>query len=138
MNSPVSVQNNIRLGYVHGDCGCKPIPHTHTDDCLLTKSERTNKLRNKDYDVMLATDIIGRGIDIRTVTLVLNYSEPLKKNKYISETNYIHRVGRTGRYTDTGVGLTFVNSKDLENAVMARHKVEFHEVKNIDQILKQS
>jgi len=41
-------------------------------------------LRNKDYDVMLATDIIGRGIDVRTVTLVLNYSEPEKKKGEIS------------------------------------------------------
>lgn len=72
---------------------------------------------------MLATDIIGRGIDIRTVTLVLNYSEPLSKNKYVSETNYIHRVGRTGRYKDVGVGLTFVKSDELKNAVIARHKV---------------
>lgn len=87
---------------------------------------------------MLATDIIGRGIDIRTVTLVMNYSEPLKKNKYISETNYIHRVGRTGRYTDTGVGLTFVKGNELEKAVISRHKVEFREVKSIDQILEQS
>lgn len=122
----MSVENNIRLGYIHGDCGCKPVPHTHNDDCLETKAQRTIKLRNRDYDVMLATDIIGRGIDIRTVTLVINYSEPLKKNKYISETNYIHRVGRTGRYSDTGVGLTFVKNNDLQQAVMSRHKVQFH------------
>jgi superfamily II DNA/RNA helicase len=56
---------------------------------------------------MLATDAIGRGIDIRTVTLVINYSEPHNKTG-ISDVNYIHRAGRTGRYTDTGVALTFV------------------------------
>lgn len=75
---------------------------------------------------MLATDIIGRGIDIRTVTLVLNYSEPEKRPKQISETNYIHRVGRTGRYTDTGVGVTFVKDNRLVEAVTAKHKVTFN------------
>lgn len=49
--------------------------------------------------VLLGTEAIGRGIDIRTVTLVINYNEPTK-NKDMSSIAYIHRVGRTGRYSD--------------------------------------
>jgi ERCC4-related helicase len=113
VNSQKSVENNLRIGYIHGDCGCNYEGHNHTEDCHFSKSDRIKKLRNRDYDVMLATDIIGRGIDIRTVTLVFNYSEPFNKNKGISETNYIHRVGRTGRYTDTGVAVSFVKDNRL-------------------------
>jgi superfamily II DNA/RNA helicase len=58
---------------------------------------------------LLGTETIGRGIDIRTVTLVINYNEPKNKEELCS-TAYIHRVGRTGRYSDEGIALTFVSS----------------------------
>lgn len=62
--------------------------------------------------MLLGTDIIGRGIDIRTVSLVINYSEP-EKNKELSPVAYIHRVGRTGRYSDEGISLTFLRDSGI-------------------------
>lgn len=58
---------------------------------------------------MLGTETIGRGIDIRTVSLVINFSEPIKGRGEMSSIAYIHRVGRTGRYSDEGIGLTFIS-----------------------------
>lgn len=80
---------------------------------------------------MLATDAIGRGIDVRTVTLVINYDEPRNKEG-VSDVMYIHRAGRTGRYTDTGVALTFTEGMALVNMVSRNQKVAFNELKSLE------
>lgn len=67
---------------------------------------------------------MGRGIDIRAVTLVINYNEPLK-NEDLCSTAYIHRVGRTGRYSDEGVALTFVSSNVFIKIAGDEQKIKF-------------
>lgn len=79
---------------------------------------------------MLATDAIGRGIDVRTVTLVINFDEPRNKDG-VSDVMYIHRAGRTGRYTDTGVALTFTEGMALVNMVSRNQKVTWNELKSL-------
>jgi len=59
--------------------------------------------KNNQVQVLLATDIASRGLDIDDVTHVINYDLPE------SYESYIHRIGRTGRANKTGVALTFVN-----------------------------
>jgi superfamily II DNA/RNA helicase len=84
--------------------------HIHPEDCSASKTARVTKLKNREIQVLLGTETIGRGIDIRTVTLVINYNEPKNKEDLFCPTSYIHRVGRTGRYSDEGIALTFVSS----------------------------
>ena len=65
------------MDYIHGQCTavCKMgKEHIHPDDCSASKTERVTKLRTKEVQVLLGTETIGRGIDIRTVTLVINYN----------------------------------------------------------------
>lgn len=105
-------KNNLKVDYIHRDCtaSCfKGRDHFHPEDCSASKTARITKLRNKEIQVLLGTEAIGRGIDIRTVTLVINYNEPTK-NKDMSSVAYIHRVGRTGRYSDEGIALTFISN----------------------------
>ena len=93
---------NLKVDYIHRECSAECMMsrnHLHPEDCSASKTTRITKLRNKEVQVLLGTETIGRGIDIRTVTLVINYNEPTK-NKDLSSTSYIHRVGRTGRYSD--------------------------------------
>jgi superfamily II DNA/RNA helicase len=74
-------KNNININYIHGRCTaiCNPrFEHFHPEDCGASKTARVTMLRNKEIQVLLGTETIGRGIDIRTVTLVINYSEPMK------------------------------------------------------------
>jgi superfamily II DNA/RNA helicase len=52
--------------------------------------------------------------------------------------NYIHRVGRTGRYTDTGVAVTFVRSPNLVNVVSENHKVTFSELTDINKLIEEA
>jgi ATP-dependent RNA helicase RhlE len=62
--------------------------------------------RTRQYDILVATDIAARGIDVRGVTHVINFDVPNTPEAYT------HRIGRTGRSEQTGVACTFVTAKD--------------------------
>jgi len=57
--------------------------------------------------VLISTDLLARGIDIQQVSLVINYDLPVKCE------NYLHRIGRSGRYGRKGVGINFCTPKDM-------------------------
>jgi superfamily II DNA/RNA helicase len=63
--------------------------------------------RNGKVDVLVATDVAARGIDIDGITHVINYSCP------DDEKNYVHRIGRTARAGATGVAVTLIDWQDL-------------------------
>jgi ATP-dependent RNA helicase DBP3 len=67
------------------------------------------RFRSGDVPILVATDIAARGLDIRNVTHVINFSLGL------SIEHYVHRIGRTGRAGNTGVAHTFVVDYDLGN-----------------------
>ncbi len=78
----------------------------------LEQKEREEVLlsfRNRQLQVLVATDIMARGIDIKEINLVVNYDVPGDAE------DYVHRVGRTARADSTGVALTFINEKDQRN-----------------------
>lgn len=60
---------------------------------------------NKKIRVLVATDILARGIDIKGINLVINYEVPR------DEEDYVHRIGRTARGDNKGVALTFINAE---------------------------
>ena len=64
-------------------------------------------LRNGEADVLVATDLAGRGIDVQDVSLVINYDLPANRE------NYIHRIGRGGRFGRKGVAINFVTTEDV-------------------------
>ncbi|QSE96604.1 DEAD/DEAH box helicase [Fulvivirga lutea] len=78
----------------------------HSD---LDQKERENVLRsfkNKKLNVLVATDILSRGIDVEDIELVINYDVPNEGE------DYIHRIGRTARAASKGAAFTFVNEKE--------------------------
>ncbi|MCY7410326.1 MAG: DEAD/DEAH box helicase [Chitinophagales bacterium] len=78
----------------------------HSD---LTQDEREKVLlgfRTRAIQILVATDILSRGIDIENIGLVINYDVPGDAE------DYVHRVGRTARAESTGVALTLVNERD--------------------------
>ena len=75
----------------------------------LEQNEREAALlefKNKNTQILVATDILSRGIDIKDISLVINYDVPQDAE------DYVHRVGRTARADTTGVALTFITAKD--------------------------
>ena len=65
------------------------------------------KFRAKSTRVLVATDVLSRGIDIKDINLVINYDVPGDAE------DYVHRIGRTARADTTGVALTLVNEDDM-------------------------
>ena len=57
--------------------------------------------------VLIATDVVARGIDVQGVSLVINLDLPRERE------NYIHRIGRAGRYGRKGVAVSFVTQRDV-------------------------
>ena len=79
---------------VHGDLG------------QGAREQALRAFRNGKVDVLVATDVAARGIDIGGVTHVVNYECPE------NEDAYLHRIGRTGRAGETGTAITFVDWED--------------------------
>jgi superfamily II DNA/RNA helicase len=65
------------------------------------------RFKSRNTRILVATDVISRGIDIKDITLIINYDVPGDAE------DYVHRVGRTARAKSTGVALTFVNKDDM-------------------------
>jgi len=81
----------------------------HSD---LEQKEREEVLRDftaRRIQVLVATDILARGIDIEGIDLVINYDVPNDAE------DYVHRIGRTARAQSTGVAITFITEKDQRN-----------------------
>ena len=67
--------------------------------------------KNRKTAILVATDVVSRGIDIDDIELVINYDVPNDAE------DYVHRIGRTARATKTGVGLTLVGPDDQRKFV---------------------
>ncbi len=77
----------------------------------LEQKEREEVLRNyksKRTRVLVATDVLSRGIDIKDINLVINFDVPKQAE------DYVHRVGRTARADTTGVALSLINPDDMQ------------------------
>ncbi len=87
-----------------------PAKAIHSD---LTQQEREQVLldfKNKKVHILVATDILSRGIDIKGIDIVLNYDIPSDAE------DYVHRIGRTARGDNgTGLAITFINADDVYN-----------------------
>ena len=83
-------------------------------ECMFSKinkkerEEQINKFRIGDIFVLLCSDLLSRGIDFKNVKTIINYDCPYKI------TNYIHRIGRTGRAGKKGNAITFLEEKDKD------------------------
>lgn len=70
-------------------------------------------------DILIATDVAARGIDVDDVTHVINHTIP------DDEKTYLHRAGRTGRAGKTGIAITFVDWEDLHKWALINRALEF-------------
>jgi len=78
----------------------------HSDLDQKAREDVLRKFKNRHFQILVATDIISRGIDIEDIDLIVNYDVP-----YDPE-DYVHRIGRTARAQSDGVALTFINTKE--------------------------
>lgn len=81
------------------------------------RDEIIDKFRGGDAKVLITTNVLARGIDVQSVTMVINYDIPQLHRPGAAQPEadaqtYLHRIGRTGRFGRVGVAATFVSSKD--------------------------
>ena len=86
---------------------------SYAAECLhgdITQSQRSKTLaefKDKNINILVATDVAARGIDVNNLTHVINYSIPQEAE------SYVHRIGRTGRAGKKGIAITFVTPKEM-------------------------
>jgi len=78
----------------------------HSNKSQHQRFEAVNKFHNGDFRILIATDVIARGIDIAEVSHVINFNTP-----EVPE-DYIHRIGRTGRADKDGNAIIFISKKE--------------------------
>ncbi len=81
----------------------------HSDLDQPTREATLNQFKNRGFEILVATDIMSRGIDIEKIDLIINYNVPQDAE------DYVHRVGRTARAKSTGVAITLINHKEISN-----------------------
>lgn len=97
----------------------------HGDKSQNLRQEALQRFKDSDVDVLIATDVASRGIDIKNVDAVINFDLP-----NVSET-YVHRIGRTGRAGEKGAAYSFC-SADEKNYVKSIEKLIQKELSIID------
>jgi translation initiation factor 4A len=85
-----------------------PIASIHGEMPSEMRKDIMNKFRKGDTRILIATDLLARGIDIQQVSLVINFDIPNNLE------NYIHRIGRSGRFGRKGVSINFVTDYEIE------------------------
>jgi ATP-dependent RNA helicase DeaD len=98
---------NFRVGMLQGDMDQE------------RRTETLARFKSGDIDLLVATDVAARGIDVDNVSLIINYSVPQDPE------TYIHRSGRTGRAGREGVSLIFVTPEDRYYFAQIEKKVNF-------------
>lgn len=94
----VRTQGEYKVALMHGDIAQKD------------RAKALSGFRSGEFDVIIATDVAARGLDVSGVTHVINYSVPENPE------DYVHRIGRTGRAEKEGDAFTIVSADELLNA----------------------
>ncbi|MBF7096039.1 DEAD/DEAH box helicase [Alkalibacter mobilis] len=104
----------------------------HGDMKQNVRSSVISKFKRGDIDILIATDVAARGLDIDDVEIVLNYDMPSH------EEYYVHRIGRTGRAGRAGSAFTMVTPRDyylLKNVMnYTKKKIQRHPIPSIGEI----
>ncbi|AOW06229.1 YALI0E31427p [Yarrowia lipolytica CLIB122] len=83
----------------------------HSDLSVDERDRLMDDFRFGRSKVLISTNVIARGIDIATVSMVVNYDLPTDKNGKPDPETYLHRIGRTGRFGRSGVSISFVHDE---------------------------
>jgi translation initiation factor 4A len=97
-----------------------PLSYIHGDMDVEERRARMQGFRSGSVRVLISTDLLARGIDVQQVSLVINFELPIQRE------NYIHRIGRSGRFGRKGTAINLVGPdeektmKEIENHYMTQ------------------
>ncbi|GHT15115.1 RNA helicase [Bacteroidia bacterium] len=90
----------------------------HGDITQIAREKILMRFRNKQINILVATDVAARGIDIQELTHVINYSLPQDFDAYV------HRIGRTGRAGKEGTAITFISPKEYRQLMQMQRVIK--------------
>lgn len=90
----------------------------HSKKSQGAREQALAKFKNGEVQVLVATDLMGRGVDIPFLPFVINYELPR------SPKDFIHRIGRTGRAEQTGTAISFVTAEDAHHFSVIQKKMK--------------
>ena len=90
----------------------------HGDVSQSQRERILKKFKDKRLNILVATDVAARGIDVTDLTHVINYSLPQNPE------SYVHRVGRTGRAGKEGTAITFITPSEYKQLGFIRRKIK--------------
>ena len=102
-------QRDFTVSAMHGDMDQKE------RDVIM------REFRSGSSRVLITTDLLARGIDVQQVSLVINYDLPTNRE------NYIHRIGRGGRFGRKGVAINFVTDDDKRSLQVRKYFIKIVE-----------
>ncbi len=104
--------NGFTLEYIHGDMD------------VNERKQRMDDFRSGKVRVLISTDLLARGIDVQQVSLVINYEMPIQRE------NYVHRIGRSGRYgkKGTAINLLYGNEIDMIKDIETHYSTKINEL----------
>ena len=90
----------------------------HGDVSQAQREKILRKFRDKAVNILIATDVAARGIDVSNLSHVINYSLPQDSE------SYVHRIGRTGRAGNQGTAITFISSSEMRQFGFLRRDIK--------------
>ena len=112
------------------------VDQLHGDLSQAQRDHVMKKFRNSTIDILIATDIAARGLDVENVDLVVNFDLP-QQDEY-----YVHRIGRTARAGRSGYSFSFVTERDYhklpEIEKYTKKKIEKMQLPTLDKVKKSS
>lgn len=101
-----------------------PVSYIHGEMEVGERKRRMAEFRSGSCRVLISTDLLARGIDVQQVSLVINFELPSQKE------NYIHRIGRSGRFGRKGVAINLLGPDEMA----AMKEIESHYVTKIEDL----
>lgn len=99
-----------------------PLTYIHGEMDVEERRRRMKDFRTGSIRVLISTDLLARGIDVQQVSLVINYELPMQRE------NYIHRIGRSGRFGRKGVAINLLTKDEMT----AMKDIETHYATRVD------
>jgi len=107
----------------------------------MERDKTLEKFRTGEIQILITTNLLAKGFDEKLVKLIINYDLPVlvQPNFEPDYSTYLHRVGRTGRFGDNGIGLTLLNDKRNEEEkiklVEKYYSCNVEQIKSIDELI---
>ncbi len=105
----------------------------HGDITQVQREKVLSRFKNKKLNVLVATDVAARGIDVNDLTHVINYSLPQDPEAYV------HRIGRTGRAGKEGTAITFVTNEEYRKLLyiqkVAKTDIRKKNIPEVDEVI---